>query len=366
MATINELKKTFDPLFTIGLTPFLMGVHGVGKSASVRQYAKEKGIGFTDLRLGNMDIGDLIGLPYSEKCPVTGETIMRFARPDWFPIEGEGVLFLDELNLARPHILNACFQLILDREIVGRKLPDGWNIVVAGNPPTGDYNVTDITSKALMDRFCLMSAETSPVEFVNYAKDRKLNDSVIKFINQQPDLLSGKLEEFTVDSMVGPSSRTWEFVARLEDLEDIEDQTKRIILRGMIGFTATTAYMDFLEKNQLDIKAEDVLKNFDKLKPKFDKLMDPDNVRLDHVNQLNDKLSELANTREFKAKEGENLLKYLNYIPKDVSMKFLMLAAEPDYSILRDNIKLLDTLDKDNTIVKLIKGVREANNTTST
>lgn len=360
MATVNEIKKTFEPLFKVGLTPFLMGTHGVGKSASVKQYTKDKEIGFVDLRLSNMDIGDLIGLPYSEKCPATGETIMKFARPDWFPIEGEGVLFLDELNLAPKHILNACFQLILDREIVGRKLPKGWNIVVAGNPPTGDYSVTDIVSKALMDRFCLMAAETSPAEFINYAKGKGLNKSVIQFIAQQPDLLTGKLEDFSVDSMVAPSSRTWEFAAKLEDIEDLDEQTKRLILRGMLGFTATTAYMDFLEKNQLDIKPEDVLKDFGKVKSKFDKLMDPDNFRLDHINQLNDKLSDMANVRTFKKKELENFLAYLNYIPKDVAMKFLMLASEPDNSSIRENIKLLDGVDKERTIISLI---RDAKNT---
>lgn len=81
----------------------LTGRHGIGKSQILTKYFETKGMPVKTLFLGQMsDPGDLLGLPTKDEA--TGKT--TFMPPYWFPIDGKPiVLFLDELNRARPEIL---------------------------------------------------------------------------------------------------------------------------------------------------------------------------------------------------------------------------------------------------------------------
>lgn len=125
--TVNtrELEKI------LGMTPpdqniMLVGRHGVGKSEILSKYYLSKGQKVISLFLGQMsDPGDLIGLPH--KNETYGKT--EFLPPYWFPTEGKPVvLFLDELNRARPEILQTVMDLTLNRTLAGRKLPAGSRI----------------------------------------------------------------------------------------------------------------------------------------------------------------------------------------------------------------------------------------------
>ena len=95
----------------------LVGKHGIGKSEILTEYFRRKGIKVVALFLGQMsDPGDLIGLP--SKNEETGKT--EFMPPWWFPVDGEPVvLFLDELNRARPEILQTIMDLALNRKLAG-------------------------------------------------------------------------------------------------------------------------------------------------------------------------------------------------------------------------------------------------------
>ena len=101
------------------------------------------------LFLGQMsDPGDLIGLPkFNEETGLT-----EFMPPFWFPIDDKPiVLFLDELNRARPELLQVIMDLALNRKLAGKPLPAGSRIISAVN--YGDeYEVNDL-DPALVSRF---------------------------------------------------------------------------------------------------------------------------------------------------------------------------------------------------------------------
>lgn len=100
---------------------FLWGPPGVGKSAIVRDVAKERGWKVIDFRCSTRDPVALMGLP-----DLAGETT-RWKVPDEFPQverDGEfGILFLDELNVAAPSMQAAAFGLVLDRRVGEYTLP---------------------------------------------------------------------------------------------------------------------------------------------------------------------------------------------------------------------------------------------------
>lgn len=112
----SELRRILE------LTPenqniLLVGKHGIGKSQILTEYCSSIGMKVVPLFLGQMsDPGDLIGL--LNKNGTTGKT--EFMLPYWFPTDGKPVvLFLDELNRARPEILQTIMDLALNRTLAG-------------------------------------------------------------------------------------------------------------------------------------------------------------------------------------------------------------------------------------------------------
>ena len=175
---ITELKHLLD------VTPpshniMLVGNHGIGKSEILTEYFTAKGLPVTALFLGQMsDPGDIIGLP--DKDSATGKTIFR--PPYWFPTDGKPiVLFLDELNRARPEILQTVMDLALNRKLAGRMLPAGSRIISAVN--MGDqYQLTDL-DPALVSRFNIVNFKPTVAEWLLWAKKEGVDARVIDFIS---------------------------------------------------------------------------------------------------------------------------------------------------------------------------------------
>lgn len=88
----EEIKVLLKSTRKANVVPLVWGDSGIGKSQTVKQFADENNLQFIDLRLGQMETGDLVGLPARE-----GDRTI-WLKPEWFPTEGEGVLFLDEIN----------------------------------------------------------------------------------------------------------------------------------------------------------------------------------------------------------------------------------------------------------------------------
>ncbi|MGD2019692.1 MAG: AAA family ATPase, partial [Thiohalocapsa sp.] len=109
----------------------LWGTRGVGKSSVVRQVADHFDVPLVDLRLTTIEPVDIRGAIYADE---------RQAKTVWFPPEflpdseqSEGILFLDELTAADQRLQISAYSLILDRRVGNYRLPDGWQVVAAGN-----------------------------------------------------------------------------------------------------------------------------------------------------------------------------------------------------------------------------------------
>jgi MoxR-like ATPase len=107
----------------------LVAKHGVGKSSVVKQVTEDLDIGFFDVRLSQCEVGDIKGLPYLDE----ENSQTKFFKPQWWPKDpaSKGVLFFDELNRASKDVLQAVFEICLDRRLDGEALPDGWRVVAA-------------------------------------------------------------------------------------------------------------------------------------------------------------------------------------------------------------------------------------------
>lgn len=245
---LAQIAETKSPLSTI-----IWGPTGIGKSAMVKQLAKNLNYNLIDIRLSQREAVDILGMPYTAKAHIAGKehNALSHHPPEWFLkalLEGNTVLFLDELNRARPEVLQAVFELALDRRLNGEKLPDTVLIVSACNPPDQRYDTVDFDD-ALTARFMHLHVKTNADIWLDWAKSnnennkQNINSFVTNFIAQQKDALNVTYKEdndFPVE--VKPCSRSWEFVSYVENLK-LSDQLIKECVRGLIGLELATAYM---------------------------------------------------------------------------------------------------------------------------
>jgi AraC-like DNA-binding protein len=137
--------------------------------------------------LGQMsDPGDLIGLMHKDEA--TGRSV--FLPPYWWLVDGKPiVLFLDELNRARPEILQSVHELALNKTLAGKRLPDG-SIVVSAVNAGDEYQLTDL-GPALVSRFNLYEFAPTVEDWLLWATAHDVDPRVTAFIQQNTQYLDG-------------------------------------------------------------------------------------------------------------------------------------------------------------------------------
>lgn len=263
--------NTQDLIKVLDLTPdsqniMLVGKHGIGKSEILTEYFSKKGMKVTALFLGQMsDPGDLIGLP--NKDEKTGKT--TFMPPYWFPMDGQPiVLFLDELNRARPEVLQTIMDLALNKKLAGRQLPEGSRIISAVNDGQ-EYQLTDL-DPALVSRFNIYGFRPTSEEWLLWAAQSDVDSRVIDFIQENPEYLDGKVSANPAQIDNGldksPDRRGWKKVSDImKGIGNIEDFHKKLI-SGIVGVQASSKFCNFVSENSI-VSAKDVLLKFSKVAP---------------------------------------------------------------------------------------------------
>lgn len=250
---INILDKT-PAMHNI----MLVGRHGIGKSEILTNYYQEKGLKVVTLFLGQMsDPGDLIGLP--EKS----HGRMEFIPPYWFPVDNQPiVLFLDELNRARPEILQSVMDLTLNRCLAGHMLPKGSRIISAIND--GDEYQLTMLDPALVSRFNIYEFRPTIQEWLLWASKQDLDQRVIDFIEGEPAFLDG-LPEQRNNQDTGleryPDRRAWRRVSDIVmPLPTLSDDDLELIA-GVVGASAASRFYAFVQGRKM-LSGIDILKDF--------------------------------------------------------------------------------------------------------
>lgn len=236
---------------------FIWGSHGIGKSALVRQFAESQKIGFVDLRLAQLDPVDLRGLPDRTENGTT-----QFLPPDELPKTGEGILFLDELNRAGADIQSAIFQLVLDRRIGAYQLPEGWQIVAAGNFYGEDYDTVEL-DPAFRDRFLhtvLSQGRPTFDEWAAYLGSHFSN------AHRAISFCAGNLEHLEtqgrneLDFKIIPSRRRWEMLVRFEAAFENNRHSPLALHEGLTGLIGHELALSY-GKYQATISPLDLIKD---------------------------------------------------------------------------------------------------------
>lgn len=300
---LRNLLESTPPSHNI----MLSGKHGIGKSKIITDFFTAKGQKVVTLFLGQMsDPGDLIGLP--NKDEETGKTI--FMPPYWFPTDGQPVvLFLDELNRARPEILQTIMDLALNRKLAGRELPAGSRIVSAVNDGE-EYQLTDL-DPALVSRFNIYNFRPTTGEWLLWASQAGIDKHVTEFIENNNRMLDGDgaATESSSSLEKTPDRRGWERVSDiLKNTTTITGTTKKVVA-GIVGAKAAAEFFESFNQSSV-ISAESVLKDIDRQKPTLEKYPVHD---LAIVNESIFRCIENGK-QGAEDKTAENLLKYMSWL----------------------------------------------------
>lgn len=322
---IRSFKKALPFLLKNRITPFLHGSQGIGKTQSVYQYCKENNLGCVVLHTATQDVGDLIGLLVKGK----DEDTVHHARPEWFPTEGNGILFLDELNRAPQDVIQAMFPLITEGRLHRHVLPEGWRVVAAGNYQSDRFNVTDTSDAAWLSRFCHIDFTPTVEEWTVYADAKGLLDTAA-FIREQPSMLelsakdAGRLNK----SFIVPDRRAWaEGIGALEAESSLPEDLRYELYSGLVGETAAAAFISWKAKAERSLSLPQILDGY-KTQVVRDRVQtilgDKKAMRFDLLNGPLDELLvklEVSPGLLDKGDRLENLKRYLLDVPYELSMK---------------------------------------------
>lgn len=289
----------------------LAGAHGIGKSRILTEYFESKRIPVVTLFLGQMsDPGDLIGLP--NKNEKTGKT--DFLPPYWFPTDGTPiVLFLDELNRARPEILQSVMDLTLNRKLAGKALPAGSRIISAVNAGQ-EYQLTDL-DPALVSRFNIYTFKPSVSEWLLWAEKAEIAPEVIRFIEDNSTYLDGKLREDADNLEKTPDRRAWERVSDILKTSPTVNAALKKAIAGIIGPEVANVFFEEIKKNR-KIKGKDVLDNFNKHKATLEGLTLPDLSMVNDSMMRHLEINEPKNEKE-KTKWIFNAAEYVTWLTSE-------------------------------------------------
>jgi hypothetical protein len=278
MTTTNmtDLAKKLDLLIRPGIkqpnVPFIHSKPGVGKSALIAQHGVKHEMQVMDVRLPQFDSVDIRGIP----IPDLADMIARWLPPEMFPFEGTnafkgttGILFFDEFNRARPDVMSAAFQLILDRRVGGHKLLDTWFMAAAGN--LGEKDNTDVMSMdaATRNRFIHFYVEVELDPWIKWAKDAEIHGDIISFLSHKPEHLYIFNEKEEDSLLVTP--RSWEKYSNILKANDHLDPIKVAELIGVdqVG-VAHGSFIKYL-RDKNSISGRDVAEKFSSDKNFHDK-----------------------------------------------------------------------------------------------
>ena len=133
---------------------FLLGAPGIGKTAIMEQIAEELGIALVSYSMTHHTRQSALGLPVIRhrefdgmEYDVSEYTMSEIIASIYETMEEsgvrEGILFLDEINCVSETLAPSMLQF-LQYKVFGRhRVPDGWVIVTAGNPPEYNKSVRD-------------------------------------------------------------------------------------------------------------------------------------------------------------------------------------------------------------------------------
>lgn len=170
----------------------LIGPPGIGKTAIMEQVAQECGINLVSYTITHHTRQSAIGLPFiskknygGEEIDVTEYTMSEIIAAIYEQIERsgikEGILFLDEINCVSETLAPTMLQFLQYKTFGNHRVPDGFVIVTAGNPPEYNKSVRDFDI-VTYDRVKRIYVEEDFAVWKEYAYRARIHGAILSYL----------------------------------------------------------------------------------------------------------------------------------------------------------------------------------------
>ena len=221
--------------------PVLMiGAPGIGKTAIMRQIAEELGIGLVSYTITHHTRQSAIGLPFiakrdygGEEYSVTEYTMSEIVASVYDQIErsgvSEGILFLDEINCVSETLAPTMLQFLQYKTFGTHRVPEGFVIVTAGNPPEYNRSVRDFDIVTL-DRVKRLDVESDFSVWKEYARMNGVHGAVISYLEIRGEHFYSVTND--ADGRHFVTARAWE---DLSDSIKVYESLRQPVGRSMVS-----------------------------------------------------------------------------------------------------------------------------------
>lgn len=202
---------------------FLLGAPGIGKTAIISQITADLNIGLVNYSMTHHTRQSALGLPFIEKKVFDGKeysiseyTMSEIIASVYELMEKtgvkEGILFLDEINCVSETLSPVMLQFLQYKTFGCHKVPAGWIVVTAGNPPEYNKSVREFDI-ATWDRLKKIEVEPDFDTWKEYAINTHTHPAIISYLESKRDCF------YKIEST--PSGKQFVTARGWSDLSDI-------------------------------------------------------------------------------------------------------------------------------------------------
>lgn len=251
---------------------FLLGAPGIGKTAIMEQIASELSIALVSYSMTHHTRQSALGLPFIKHNSYEGleydvsEYTMSEIIASIYEIMREssikeGILFLDEINCVSETLAPSMLQFLQYKTFGRHKVPEGWVIVTAGNPPEYNKSVREF-DVVTMDRLKVINVEADYPTWKKYATDRGIHSAITSFLDINRDYFY--YMETNSKGRMYITARGWEDLSEIiymyeEDNLKISEELVEQYIRNETVVKEFTAYYDLFNKYKNDYMVYELL-----------------------------------------------------------------------------------------------------------
>lgn len=251
---------------------FLVGAPGIGKTAIMSQVASELGIGLVSYSMTHHTRQSALGLPFITKksygdfeYEASEYTMSEIVASVYdymseFGVE-RGILFLDEINCVSETLYPSMLQFLQFKTFGRHKIPDGWIVVTAGNPPEYNKSVHEFDIVTL-DRLRKISIEPNFDVWRRYAVEKGVHPSIVTFLDIKKNYFYSV--EASLDGKSFVTARGWDDLS--EVITIFEKLGKEIDYDLLVQYIQNekiardfSSYYDLFRKYREDYRIEEIL-----------------------------------------------------------------------------------------------------------
>lgn len=233
------------------------GRPGAGKTDIMKQAAKDANAELIISHPVVSDPTDYKGLPFPGKDN-TADFLPYGDLSKILKAKKKTIFFLDDLGQAPASVQAACMQLILAREINGKKVSEQVIFMAATNRKEDKAGVSGILSPVKSRFVSIIELEVLTEDWIAWAFANDMPTELIAFVRFKPNIL----EEYKpVNDMVNiPSPRTITAIGRQQNA-NLSKELEFEVFKGAAGEAFSQEYCTFLKMHRELPSIDDIILN---------------------------------------------------------------------------------------------------------